>query len=302
MMREWRGEKAEWLWSEMDEAERARCRREGVVPRDYPGPVAENWPDLIEIVRRLVKPERDPQKRDAVKRRWWQFAEKRPGLRAAMTSLTKVLAITQTSPHLIVTQLPGGSIYDQKLIVVVDERIALWGACQNRVHEHWARFFGGRTEAASLVYGPSDVFDPFPFPPLDFCALRTTAESYQSQRASLLVSRNEGLTKTYNPFHNPSERAPDIERLRELHHELDLAVLRAYGWEDLAARAAPEFLSEDTEADNRYQGRLFWPAPFRDEVLARLLNLNRARATEERALGLSPGKLDDSEEDQDESA
>jgi hypothetical protein len=117
-----------------------------------------------------------------------------------------------------------------------------------------------------------------------------------------LVARHEGLTKTYNRFHNPADRAPDIRRLRELHHELDLAVLRAYGWDDLAARAAPEFLTEETEPDHRYQGRLFWPAPFRDEVLARLLDLNRARAAEERALGLSAGRVGDQDEEDAEAA
>ena len=104
----------------------------------------------------------------------------------------------------------------------------------------------------------------------------------------MMIARNEGLTKTYNRFHGPAERASDIQRLRDLHHAMDVAVLRAYGWNDLAARAAPEFLSEETEQEHRYQGRLFWPAPFRDEVLGRLLDLNRARAEEERRLGLSP--------------
>lgn len=110
-----------------------------------------------------------------------------------------------------------------------------------------------------------------------------------------MVARNEGLTKTYNRFHNPGDRAPDIVRLRDLHHALDLAVLRAYGWDDLAERAAPEFLTDETEPDHRYQGRLFWPAEFRDKVLARLLDLNRARAAEERALGLSPSPAPEEE-------
>ncbi len=113
-----------------------------------------------------------------------------------------------------------------------------------------------------------------------------------------MVARDEGLTKTYNRFHNPSDRAPDIDRLRDLHHELDVAVLRAYGWDDLAAGAAPEFLIEETEPDHRYQNRLFWPAHFRDEVLARLLALNRARAEEERRLGITarPSAADTDEE------
>ena len=50
----------------------------------------------------------------------------------------------------------------------------------------------------------------------------------------------------------------------------------------------PNSSTEANEPDHRYQGRLFWPAAFRDEVLARLLDLNRARAEEERRLGLSP--------------
>jgi hypothetical protein len=142
----------------------------------------------------------------------------------------------------------------------------------------------------------------FPMPPIAGHALGRLAEEYVSFRAALMIARNKGLTKTYNRFHNPADRAPDIQGLRELHHALDLAVLRAHGWDDLADTAAPEFLTEATELDHRYQGRLFWPAPFRDEVLARLLDLNRARAAEERAIGLSPGKPDESDEDQDEAA
>ena len=83
------------------------------------------------------------------------------------------------------------------------------------------------------------------------------------------------------------DAAEDIARLRDLHAEMDQAVLRAYGWDDLADRAAPEFLTEDTEDDHAYQGRLFWPAAFRDEVLARLLKLNAERAEAERLAGLA---------------
>ena len=65
-------------------------------------------------------------------------------------------------------------------------------------------------------------------------------------------------------------------------------MLRAYGWADLASTASPEYLTEETEQDPRYQRRLFWPASFRDEVLARLLALNAERAADEAARGLAP--------------
>jgi hypothetical protein len=100
-----------------------------------------------------------------------------------------------------------------------------------------------------------------------------------------MVQRNEGLTKTYNRYHDRREVAADIVRLRELHAEMDWAVLRAYGWNDLAERAEPQFLDQTNEDDHKYQGRLLWPAEFREEVLARLLALNAERAAAERAGG-----------------
>ena len=97
------------------------------------------------------------------------------------------------------------------------------------------------------------------------------------------------LTKTYNRFHDAQERCQNIIRLRELHAAMDRAVLRAYGWNDLAERAAPVFLDETNEDDHPYQGRLLWPSDFCDEVLARLLALNAERHAEEVRLGIAPG-------------
>jgi hypothetical protein len=107
------------------------------------------------------------------------------------------------------------------------------------------------------------------------------------------------MTKTYNRFHNRDEQSEDIIRLRELHAEMDRAVLRAYGWDDLAERAQPIFLDETNEDDHTYQGRLFWPSAFRDEVLARLLALNAERHAEEVRLGVAPGRKGDAPEETD---
>jgi hypothetical protein len=129
------------------------------------------------------------------------------------------------------------------------------------------------------------VFRNFPFPSAfeNDGILDAVGQDYHDHRAALLVARNEGMTKGYNRFHNRRETPADIVRLRELHVEMDRAVLRAYGWDDLAERAEPCFLDESNEDDHKYQGRLFWPTEFRDEVLARLLALNA-----ERAAGFAP--------------
>jgi hypothetical protein len=276
-------------WAKMDGSAKAHCKMEGFVPLDYPDPVAEDWPSLLSIVERLVKPERQNDKREIRRRRWWQFGEKQIGMRQAVDGLDFVLVITQTSPHLAVAKIPGGYIYDQKLIVLPDARATNFGIYQCRVHEIWARAFAA-TMKDDLSYTPSDCFLPFPTPVDHFedAALDDAATKYYGHRAATMTARGEGMTRTYNRLHDSVERGPDIYRLRELHHTMDQAVLRAYGWDDLAAKAALEFLDDTSEPDHRYQGRLFWPAPFRDEVLARLLDLNRARAEEERRLGLAP--------------
>ena len=74
-------------WAAMNAHERATCRTRGVVPSDYADPVAADWEDLLAIVEHKVKPERDNQKREALRERWWQYADKRPSLRRAILSL-----------------------------------------------------------------------------------------------------------------------------------------------------------------------------------------------------------------------
>jgi hypothetical protein len=100
-----------------------------------------------------------------------------------------------------------------------------------------------------------------------------------------MVARAEGLTKTYNRFHDRHEISADVVRLRDLHAEMDRGVFNAYGWGDLGERTEPQFLDETNEDDPKYRVRLFWPADVRDEVLARLLALNAERAAAERAAG-----------------
>ena len=116
-----------------------------------------------------------------------------------------------------------------------------------------------------------------------------------------MVRNNEGLTKTYNRFHDPDERSPDIFKLRELHAAMDHAVLDAYGWTDL--KPTCEFLldyEEDEDEDEtggtrrrKKPWRYRWPDDFRDEVLARLLELNRQRRgrAPERGRRVRAGKI-----------
>jgi hypothetical protein len=149
-----------------------------------------------------------------------------------------------------------------------------------------------------LNYSNTDCFETFPFPKgfVSDTTLDRVGEAYYKFRADLMVRNDEGLTKTWNRFHNPDERSADILKLRELHDAMDRAVLDAYGWTDIQPTC--EFLldyEEEEEEDEpgakkskkKKPWRYRWPDEVRDEVLARLLDLNQKRAEEERLAGLT---------------
>ena len=106
-----------------------------------------------------------------------------------------------------------------------------------------------------------------------------------------MVANDEGLTKTYNRFHDPDEASPHIHRLRELHAAMDRAVLDAYGWGDVPTDCQFLLDYEVTEeaAGRKKPWRYRWPDEVRDDVLGRLLALNQARYEEEVARGLHGG-------------
>jgi hypothetical protein len=97
-----------------------------------------------------------------------------------------------------------------------------------------------------------------------------------------MLARQEGLTKTYNHFHDPDDSADDIVRLRELHVEMDRAVAAAYGWEDLDLGHGFHETAQGV--------RFTISEPARREVLTRLLELNHKRYAEEVRQGLHEKK------------
>ena len=136
-----------------------------------------------------------------------------------------------------------------------------------------------------LRYTPSDCFETFPFPSdWDNPTLEAAGKTYYEFRADLTVRHNQGLTATYNRFHDPDEANPDILKLRELHAECDRAVLDAYGWQDIPTDCEFRLDYEDepdSSSKRKKPWRYRWSETIHDRVLARLLELNRDRAATE---------------------
>jgi hypothetical protein len=207
------------------------------------------WPELLSIVERKVKPERDQLKDNADGRRrrqhWWQFGRSTPALEAAIAGCEKVLTNSQVSSHICFAFKKSSLVFGHTLYVYPLESMSRIAVMQSSAHGIWSLFQCSSLEER-LRYTAADCFETFPFPRalLDAAAsdsaqtshrqaLESIGERYHHFRAELMVANNEGLTSTYNRFHDPSETSSDLLELRRLHGEMDQAVLAAYGWSDV---------------------------------------------------------------------
>lgn len=250
-------------------------------------------PAIYNVLKAKVWMERmrlpDNQNNKPLKRRWWAYQAHRPELYRLLKQMKRCILHAEISPHLAFQMAETGPIFIKTAIVICEQHYSALAVLQSRVHEIWARFFSSTLEDR-LRYTPSDCFETFPFPSNyeTDATIEAVGKTYDDHRAALMVEADEGLTKTYNHFHDADDRGDAIQTLRDLHDEMDRAVLRAYGWPDLADELRPVFLTEETEDDHTYQGRFFWPADQRDRVLARLLALNAEQHAEEVAAGRAP--------------
>lgn len=250
--------------------------RNGVVPADYPGPVAADYPDLLLILEEKVKPERAKVKRAVYRDRWWNFAERQSALYTKLSKLNRVFVHPFTSKHHSLVAYEPGIVFSHMTVVLLFKSWKYYSVLQSEIHWKWALKYGNKLENRPQ-YSPSDCFETFPFP-LEVNELDVIGERFYFARQKTMRVREEGLTKIYNRFHNPDDVATDIIELRHLSQELDRAVAGAYGWHDInlghgfyeTNQGLRYTISEEVHLD----------------ILDRLLELNHQRHEEEVADGL----------------
>jgi hypothetical protein len=267
---------AKGKWKTADEDQRKEWLRTGVVTEDYPDPVAADYPDCLALLARTVKEERATKASDVAAAPWWQFWRRRGELYATIAGMGQVLVRSQVSKTQQAEFVPSDIVYDQRLVVCALETFSEFCIVNCSFHYWWCIFYGStlRTDA---TYTPTTCFEPFPFPEV-LDRLEDIGRRYYQHRQSVMQSRQEGLTQTYNRFHDPEETSTDIIHLRELHVEMDKAVASAYGWTELnlghnfhETKQGPRFTISESA---------------RREVLDRLLRLNHERYEEEVGQGL----------------
>ena len=125
--------------------------------------VRDRYPSLFQRVVERVKPERDSNRRDRMRLKWWLFAENRPTLRAATHNSNRYIAAVETAKHKTFQFLDSAVLPDHKLVAIALSESAFLGVMSSRLHVCWALKSGSTLEDRP-VYVKSRCFEPFPFP------------------------------------------------------------------------------------------------------------------------------------------
>jgi len=237
--------------------------------------VRSKLPALYQHLLMTVKPVRELDNRASYREKWWIFAEPRQELRSSVANLSRFIGTSQTAKHRIFQFLEGEWLPDQTLVIISSNDPYILGVLSSKLHGGWAFRSGGWLGVGNdHRYSNSRCFDPFPFPDASDtqkAAIGAIAEELDAHRKRVLEAHPHlTLTGLYNVLERLKSGAkPDdlnekerrifddglVLIIKELHEKLDVAVAEAYGW--------PVDLAEE-------------------EVLSRLVALNKERAKEEK--------------------
>ncbi len=230
-------------------------------------------PRIYQHLLETVRPERNQNRREAFRRRWWMFGEPRSTFRPALADLHRYIGTTETSKHRLFQFLPATAVPDHMIIAIALNDAEHLAVLSSTHHVVWATRTGGWLGVGNDPrYSKSRCFDPFPFPdPPEPVRLRLRAlgEELDETRKRVLAEHPDlTLTGLYNVLEELKAGAPlsaadqDVKDrgcvliLMDLHRHIDVLVADAYGWpRDLAAT----------------------------QILERLVALNAERAIEEGA-------------------
>ena len=232
---------------------------------------AERYGAPFRHVFKEVKPVRDKLTRQVHEACFWKHWDRRESFYEGLRRLKRALVLGRVSTFHAVTFMDTKWIVSDGVVIFMWDAWRHFALLQSGIHETWCARFRTSLETRPR-YSVSDCFMTFPLP--EASVLESHAEDvgerYFKARAESL---DEGLTSLYHRFHDPDEKSAPIRHLRSLHVEMDHAVMRAYGWEDLPL----DHCFDETKQGRRYT----MGEPARIEVLDRLLTLNNARCAEE---------------------
>ena len=179
-------------------------------------------------VEKHVKPVRDTNKRKARKVYWWQFGEKRPGMRKALKDLKSYFCLPKIAKYTCFRAIDISILPCEANMVIASDDFFVLGVLNSKLHLDWVSAQRSTLEDRTR-YTNTTCFETFPFPcnakESDKEKVREIMKELETFRTEEAVSRKCTITVLYNKFFKePSGN------LSKLHRKLDKAVCDCYGW------------------------------------------------------------------------
>ncbi|MCB1134216.1 MAG: class I SAM-dependent DNA methyltransferase, partial [Verrucomicrobiae bacterium] len=156
------------------------------------------FPGIFQHLLVTVKPERDHNRRQSYREKWWIFAEPRPALRRALRGLKRYVGTPYTAKYRPFVFIDATAIPDAMVYAIATDDAAWLGVLSSSIHGFWAKFAGGTLEDRPR-YNSNGTFLPFPFPALDESPLkqriRDLGEKLDAHRKARQAA-HPGLTLT----------------------------------------------------------------------------------------------------------
>jgi type II restriction/modification system DNA methylase subunit YeeA len=220
-----------------------------------------------------------------MREKFWRFKRSGADLRKAIANLTRFIATPEVSKHRIFVWLPSCVAPDKNLVVIARDDDATFGVLHSRFHELWSLRMGTSLEDRPR-YTSSTTFRTFPFP--SGLAPDIPAADYADHpHAQAIAAAARRLVELRDNWLNPAEW---VERVPEVVAGYPERVRPKPGCEkELAKRTLtnlynqrPQWLANaHATLDAAVAAAYGWPADLaNDEILARLLALNRERSEE----------------------
>jgi hypothetical protein len=232
---------------------------------------ARGYPLPYQRAYEQVKPERARNKNKRRREIWWLFTRDAPAMRNAISCLNEVLVIARVSKTVMPVRVSPGQVFNEKLVVFATESFATQSVLSSCLHQMWVIKYG-TTMRIDPTYTPSAVFETFARPKPNE-RLAEVGRTLDAERREIMARRELGLTKLYNLVNDPDtpdSADPDVARMRQIHVELDHAVMDAYGWKNVPL----------DHGFHTYRQMTRWTVSptARVEILDRLLEENHRRA------------------------
>jgi SAM-dependent methyltransferase len=97
--------------------------------------------------------------------KYWLMQRPRPKLRSAAANIARVIAVPETSEHLLFRFLPSNYVFSGSLFAVCRDDELVFGILNSRIHTVWARAHGNKMGVGNQGrYNATRTFLTFPFP------------------------------------------------------------------------------------------------------------------------------------------